>query len=585
MRFDMRFGAMALLVLAPCLAWADIVASLDRHQAQLGDTLTLNLQATGSSQLTMPDLSMLQRDFAILGTSNSSSIQIVNGVRSASTTLGVALQPLHAGHLVIPALRIGGESTQPQTVDVSAAASPARTGTAAATGARGIMLEGSVNPVSVYVGQQAIYTLRLYFAVNIANGALDDPQVGGLDVHRIGSDTDYQTTRGGRRYNVVERRYAVTAEHAGTIRIPGLRFQGQVVDPDDPNAFFGALTPATAVAAPVDLQVSPIPGNWGSSTWLPSSQVKLSLSGLPASGGLTVGQPVTVSMRLEAQGVPASALPALSLPDLHGAQVYPDKASSQDQGSSQGVRGVREQRFAIVPQQAGKLTLPETTVKWWNLRTHQAEFARIPAQTLDVRAAAGQPASAATTTGPAPAASVAPVVAAPEAAGGQANPWRGLAYGLLALWLLTMLIGFGWWRRRGRKSGARPRQEPTLSPSVDAAASVATRATRAARPGSQQQAFAQACQGTDLARQEQSLLAWARAERGTIRQLGDLQQALVEGVQSQVIAELQRARYGVGSVDGAALAAAFAGGFQWRPDHPDQDAASGLPPLYPFKLD
>ncbi|MHC1480904.1 BatD family protein [Frateuria aurantia] len=579
MRLSRRIGA--VLVLLPCLARAEIVATLDRSQAQLGDTLTLNLQATGSSQLSNPDLAPLQRDFAILGTSNSSSIQIVNGVRTASSTIGVALQPLHAGHLVVPAIRVGGESTRPLTVDVSDA--PVSGGAnAAASGARGIILEGTVSPASVYVGQQAIYTLRLYFAVTIANGGLDDPQASGLDVHRIGSDADYQTTRGGRRYNVVERRYTVTPEHAGTIRIPALRFQGQVVDPNDPNAFFGAVTPASAIAPPVDLQVTPIPGNWGSSAWLPSSQVKLSLTGLPASGGLTVGQPVTVDMRLEAQGVPASGLPALSLPSLAGAQVYPDKASSQDQSSGQGVRGVREQRFAIVPERPGKLTIPETTVKWWNLRTHQAEFATIPAQTLEVQAAAGQPAAAA-------AASSLPAAAASTASGRPlmavvaANPWRGLAFGLLLLWLLTMLLGLWWWRRRARRSTvAKARVEPTLA----SAAIVSPPVGRGAKRGALQQAFLQAAQGGDASLQEASLLAWARSERPAVRQLGDLQQALAEGAQTLAIAELQRARYGGGgAVDGNALAAAFSGGFQWRDDVASGERELGLPPLYPFKLD
>lgn len=578
MRLDKRFWGVAMALWLPGLAQADIVASLDRTQVQLGDTLTLNLQATGNSQLAMPDLAPLQRDFSILGTSNSSSVQIVNGVRSASTTLGIALQPRHAGHLLIPSIRVGAESSRPLAVDVGNAPATAR-GAAAAAGSRGIMLEGSVSPVSVYVGQQAIYTLRLYFAVNIANGALDDPQASGLDVHRIGSDADYQTVRAGRRYNVVERRYAITAEHAGTLRIPALRFQGQVVDPDDPNAFFGALTPATAVAAPVDLQVSPIPGNWGSSAWLPSSQVRLSLSGLPAAGALTVGQPVTVAMRLEAQGLPSSALPALSLPQLTGAQVYPDKAASSDQASGQSVRGIREQRFVIVPQQAGPLRIPETTIKWWNLRTHQAEFARIPAQTLQVQPAAGQTAAPAGSTSSAAPAKASSAARAPLA-GIAANPWRMLVGLLLGLWLLTLLAVWLWFRRRGRRAG-QVRVEPTLAGTPPLAPP-----PRMAKPSSLQQAFEQAARGQDPGLQEQRLLAWARAERPAIRQLGDLQQALREGAQPLAIAALQRARYGGGPpVDGTALAAAFATGFQWRSGDDPAGTAQGLPPLYPFKLD
>jgi hypothetical protein len=44
---------------------------------------------------------------------------------------------------------------------------------------------------------------------------------------------------------------------------------------------------------------------------------------------------------------------------------------------------MRQQRTAIIPTGAGRYTLPEITIPWWNLKTGQQEIARIPARTIE----------------------------------------------------------------------------------------------------------------------------------------------------------------------------------------------------------
>ena len=82
-----------------------------------------------------------------------------------------------------------------------------------------------------------------------------------------------------------------------------------------------------------------------------------------------------------------------------------------------------------------------------------------------------------------------------------------------------------------------------------------------------------------------ALLAWARAERSTLQNLGELAQALSAGPQREAIDALQRKQY-AGAEEatlGQRLAAAFKDGFAWQPATEAHDA-SPLPPLYPFKL-
>ena len=93
--------------------------------------------------------------------------------------------------------------------------------------------------------------------------------------------------------------------------------------------------------------------------------------------------------------------------------------------------------------------------------------------------------------------------------------------------------------------------------------------------------------GNDAAAQAHSLLAWAQTERPGLVNLGALAAALASAPQREAIATLQKRLYATDGAapSGEALAAAFRDGFQWHAAAPPPADPSGLPPLYPFKLD
>ena len=557
-----RWIALLLLSLLPMLAHAaQVQASLDRSQVQLGDTVTLNLRVEGGGLAQAPDLSALAGDFDVLGQSSSTSVSIINGRRSMQFTVGIALRPKRVGQLAIPALDFAGARTQPLTLTVTPP-NPA----AAANSGKDVFLEASAQPTRVRVGQQLLFTVRLYFAGSLSSGSLEDPQVPGIDARRLGDDLDYDVVRSGRGYHVIERRYALIPQHAGTIELPSLRFQGELIDPTDPDSFFAMGTPTTAASPQIPIDVQPVPSQWGSSTWLPARALSLTLEGLPADGKLRVGQPLDLAMTVQATGLPYEALPVLSLPDLKNATVYPDKPVNGTRNDGEWLLGRRQQNFAVVPGQAVTLTIPAITLKWWNVQSGQAEEARIPAHTLTVLPAAGGPQTPASPASvPARAALALPASAATPASPAHAPAWRVIVLLAVALLLVGGALATWWvWRRR-RSPGS----------NAPAPAASSHRALRLA--------FLAAARGSDPAAQAHALLAWARAERPGVASLGALAEALDSASQRAAIEQLQRRRFAATASDPAPdLAAAFGQGFQWRA------AASGgeppLPPLYPFKL-
>ncbi|WP_323137559.1 BatD family protein [Dyella subtropica] len=552
-----------LCLLLWCLPWlasaADVQATLDRNKVQLGEAVTLNLRVAGGGAFSAPDLSALSGDFTVLGTSSNTSLSIVNGQRSAELVYGVALRPKRIGSLSIPALNFAGGATVPLQLEVVPPDSQA-----VVEGRKDLFVEATAEPQRAYVGEQMTYVVRLYFAASLSNGAMDEPQANGAELSKLGGDLNYQAERGSRRYNVIERRYALIPQHAGRIEIPPVSFQGELIDMADPNSFFGSTRPVSAASPAVSIDVRPVPDSAGKTAWLPARELSLTLEDSPTQGELRVGQPLNLSMTLQATGLPYEALPALSLPALEGATVYPDKPVNGTHLSGSWLVGRRQQAFSVVPSRPGELTIPETTLTWWNVQTDKLEVARVPAQHYTVLPAVG---AAATTAAAVQTTAAAPVEPSESAMPHHAVPWRWIALGSGGLWLLSLLGWLAWRRHRL----AEPKRVADATP---------------ATPRHLQAAFLAATRSEDAASQAHALLAWARAERPGWSNLGALASALSSEPQREAIHALQRKLYaGAGEAGwGERLAAAFRDGFHWRASG-DTSTSSALPPLYPFKLD
>lgn len=552
-----------LIALVPALAAAtEVRASLDRSKVSLGETVTLNLRVEGGGMFAAPDLSALTNDFAVLGTSNNTSISIINGKRSAQLTFGVALRPRHEGTLTIPPLSFAGGSTQPLTLEVT----PAEQGSVA-DGRKDVYLEASLDPHEAWVGEQVVYTVRLYLAAPLANGSLDEPRVQGVELAKISDDMNYQQEKGGRRYNVIERRYALIPQKAGKLDIPPISFSGELVEMADPDSFFGSTRSASAVSGPVSLEVKPVPPQAGKTAWLPARALSLSLEGWDGHTPLHVGQTLNLTMSLQATGLPYEALPALSLPAIDGATVYPDKPVNGTRVIDTWLQGRRQQSFAVVPSRAGDVHVPETTLTWFNTQSGQMETARIPARTLHVLPAAGTPAVGQPAT-------TAPDVSAPApAATGAPLSRRVLVAGAVILLLLGAALGYALSRRRTvtRAMGTPAKKRQPRQPA-------GARALRAS--------FMLAARSGDAKAQSAALLAWARHERPGIQHLAGLADQLALDGQRGCVEALQRAQYAREgqAISGEDLASAFRDGFHWRQAGPDVQSGA-LPPLYPFKTD
>lgn len=540
---------------------AEARAWLDRDSMQLGETVTLNVESD-SSTASEPDFSALLGDFKSLGTQSSRQISMSNGSTSAKTVWAVGLEPKHAGSLTIPAFTVGGESTNPLVVTVL----PAPVGAQGKPG-DSVFIEVNADPLSPYVQQQVRYTVKLYFAVNLSDGALDEPAATGAVVKKLGRDKQYRASMNGQTYQVLERNYALTPEQSGQLTMPPLNFRGSATDNSDPGGFFRRGRSVSARSDAVELNVRSKPATWGSAPWLPAASMSLSdESELPDE--IKVGEPLTRTIKLQAQGLGFEQLPELEINAPEGAEVYPDKPDTRSRDDGSWLYGERTRKFAIVPTQPGTMVLPAIEIKWWNTEKDQIETVSLPERRIKVAGTAASTPAAPSAPTATPASSdanrgdVATTVVYPSAgSGSQLRFWRFTSLILALLWLLTLAL---WWRSRNAVSSAssHPSQPP---------------------PAPGRSVFLRACSMGDLVGAERALVSWARSEKSDMRNLGELAAALDDSTQRGAIDELQRMRYAGATSDGlgARLSRAFRDGFSWTKPAPSSIETSALPPLYP----
>ena len=604
-----RWWIVLLVLFVPLAQAATVHAFVDRSQVSLGDTVTLNIQSDGS--IGMPDLSPLQKDFEVLGTSRSSSFQIDNGKSTSTSQLGIALKPLHAGSLTIPALNVGSGKTQPLTLQVGAAPS----GGSGKVGSP-VFMQANVLSSSPWVGQQTVYTVRLFYLPGV-DGGLGNPSADGARLIPLDRDHRYVTQRDGYTYQVIERSWALIPQRSGSISVQGPEFQGQRLGQGNPGAWFnnpnallnaplqGFGAPVRASAPTTRIDARAPPANAGK-PWLPARVVQVKLSGLPANGEVNAATPLTVTLSISASGVPASALPEPELPPITGARVYPGQTRDATDDSDKWLQGTRTRSFAIVPERNGALSIPAITLNWWNVAQNRAGQAESPAYTLKVSGvAAGSsapvapPSTSTVSSGGPPAASITASPAENAVTPSfTSTKWRNLALASFALWVLVTVVAGGWWmmRKRGLRRPAGKVLDASqtgdgtgvsftnMASNAAISSDVANAVSASVDRKALQRCALDTARAGDASECERGLLAWAHASHPNIMHVGSLRDALSDPAQRDALDALQRARWQGGDAAPAceAVATAFARGFAWRSE--GKHAAEGqsdLPPLYP----
>jgi hypothetical protein len=525
-----------------------VQATVDRATVRVNESFTFVLRAEGPVR-GEPETAPLAAQFDVLNAMSSRRVGIANARATEVNEWQYQLMPRSAGDFSIPAIRIGDRLSNSIDVRVLPLDS-------AATAAADVFMELTAEPDVVYAQSQVLFTLRLYYAVVTGRATLTQPETTGVEaiVEKLGEDNAYTTTRGGRTFNVRERRYAIFPQQPGALTIGPVTFEAMVI----PDRGFSRVQRFRSDVLALDVQpaVAP-PSTLAGAAWLPARQVTLTEQWSDPSSELAVGMPRTRTIVIEGVGLLETQLPDIPLQSQPGVRQYADQPELARDVTADGLKSRRSVSYAVIAQTPGETTLAGVRLPWWNVTTQRWEVAELPPRPLRVTPAADAAAPLPVT------AEEAAAAPGPATAREGASYWPWISGALAAAWLATIAL---WWRTRPPRAAALPAGPKT-----------------GAKPALRKilRDLASACAVNDPAAARNALLNYADARFAPTppRSLGALAALLKEPVAREVLA-LEAHIYGAtgGAWRGDALEAVL--GELEAADTPAPAAAEPLLPLY-----
>lgn len=380
-----------LAVFCATTAVAKVAATIDRASLAVDETLTLTISSDSSSLFTDdPDLEPLQKDFKVLGQSQQSSTQIINGSSSSSVSWVITLAPRRAGRLEIPPLSVGKEKTAALNVQVNADAPPKTSDDKVP-----IFIETAVDEQSVLVQSQLIYTLRVYWATDMQIIDPDAPKVADALVQKL-DDTTFAKVINGKSYRVFERKYAIFPQKSGVLEIPQMIIQVNIPSQTSRRNFFdpfgsrGEIVKFRSEGERITVKEKPSEYP-ASAVWLPSAGLIIKDEWSQDPRQLKVGESVTRSLTITADGLMAEQLPPIELVEPEGVKLYQGKAEVENLTTSAGLVGTRKESIALIPTRPGEIEMPEIRIPWWDKQNRKIEYAVIPAKKITVQGTVAAP--------------------------------------------------------------------------------------------------------------------------------------------------------------------------------------------------
>lgn len=360
---------MALLILSvtPMLAQGQpITASVDRTQLTTDDTLVLTVSVNADTFNPPSPLLPALNGLAIVGSSSSSQISIINGTMSAQVVYSYRLQPFEAGEWVIEpvSVTINGQShsTQPITIQVtpgtgapSAAPAPSTqpvTPTSTKFAGQESFVEANVDNPNPYLGEQVTYTFRYYQAGDdMFSSFFDQPQFEppafkGFWTENQTDQQQYRLQYGGRLYNVTELTTVLFPSVVGPVTI----------EPATLTVSGGFFSRGGRMQTrPVTLDVKQLPANApaGFNGAVGQYQIQAAVDTTQTK----VNEPVTWQVTITGQGN-INAIPDPIWPEIDNWRSFESEATINSHMQNGVMAGTRTYERLLVPQAAGQYVIP-----------------------------------------------------------------------------------------------------------------------------------------------------------------------------------------------------------------------------------
>lgn len=448
---------LVILIFAGSQVWGEVTAWVNKNPVVVGNMFQLHIEAKNVDDAEEPDLSSIQ-GLQVLNRSvqNQTSIMGTSVSRTVSWTY-ILIAP-SAGNYLIPALQVGNEQTSPISLEaIVSTLNPQQ---------KLVRLEVDVTPKKVYPQQQVLVRLRISRGDQLENESITPFELAGAQVEKL-SQRSHQTVKNGKKQEITEIVYAVLPEKSGTIVIPQVRYHGEVMQGGITQRNFGNLRDfgnlfqkrgrrIFSTSEQQTVEVKPMPSGF-KGWWLPADKLVIEEMWQPDPPLFRVGEPVTRTVAIFANGAFGNQIPEISFVYPAAIKGYADQPVIETEKTSEGLKGMRKEKWALIPNQAGKIKLPGISVSWWDVSRDELRTAVIPSKIINVLPVPGsQPQNTALET-PVPQKNKTETAFLQEPPQAEKSfPWKNAAIGFALLWGLTMLL---WFVNRNKKIASTIKKE------------------------------------------------------------------------------------------------------------------------------
>ena len=436
------------------VAEAKITLTLDRSDIHEHETFHLRIQVEESNTLNAgANTDFIPDGITVRSRQEYNNSIIVNGQYNTKMGWDFELLAEKAGTYTIPALTIGNERSEPFTIRVL----PEQDNLDNAENAK-IKLRANISEQEVYVQQQLIFTVRIYRSVVARNQQITPIRVTNALVEQLGENQTFDVVKNGNNFRVIEQRYAIFPQQSGDMVIEPITYSATILE-ETANSRSpwqrSQLKPISLSTQKYTIKVKPKPQN-AAEPWLPATKLELEAKWQPQNQTFTVGEPANLDFIIKGTGLLKTQLPTVSIPQQDGVTIYRDTPQYHQRFNRFGVNSYHFEKVAIIPSQAGDITIPEIKIPWWNVNTDQQEYAILPAQTIKVEPSSKQLQVNKTDTVIPKAQqealnnnSIKTQTINTDISGDTTNYWKYISLSLVAIWLLTLLF---WFKQKNNNS-------------------------------------------------------------------------------------------------------------------------------------
>jgi len=374
-----------------------VSASVDQTEITLEDVLNIEVTVEGVQNAPQPEPPPLP-DFKIRSRGQSSSLQIINGRRTAAVTFQYQLIPETTGDFTIGPFQFefGGKPYTTAPIEVSVRKQPSGPDADPA-----VFAEATVPTHQPYVSELLPLTLKIYRKAEVRNLNIDLD----LDAFRkeeLGPPRQYNRVIDGKRYDVYEWNTALYPLRPGKAVIPPALIELDVVqkkpgkrpmplDPFFDDPFFKSpvfhdqyqLKRKILRTDPIELDVLPLPDE-GRPDPFSNLVGQFNIDAELSRKQLEQGDTLTLTVTVFGEGNPQDAV--VNLPDLgEDFKVYADQPEYEQSVEHRSLSGRKVFQYAVVPLRPGTHTFPPIRLGYFDPQVHAYKTVETSPQRIEVK--------------------------------------------------------------------------------------------------------------------------------------------------------------------------------------------------------